>query len=45
MEPRPGAPPANFDSLGFTSWSRYCTDVAQRMSTKLCTMFGRLLGW
>jgi len=22
----------------------YCTDVAQRSSTKLCTMFGRLLG-
>ena len=25
--------------------SRYCTDVAQRRSTKLCMMFGRLLGW
>jgi len=24
---------------------RYCTAVAQRRSTKLCTMFGRLLGW
>jgi len=23
---------------------RYCTDVAQRKSTKLCTMFGRLMG-
>ena len=23
----------------------YCTDVAQRTSTKLCTMLGRLLGW
>jgi len=32
-------------STGFTSWLRYCTDVAQRRSTKLCTMFGRLLGW
>jgi len=30
---------------GFASWSRYCTDVAQRRSTNLCTMFGRLLGW
>jgi len=26
-------------------WLRYCTDVAQWRSTKLCTMFGRLLGW
>ena len=25
--------------------SRYCTDVAQRRSTKLCTMFDRLLDW
>jgi len=33
------ATPAN--SNGF----RYCTDVSQRRSTKLCTMFGRLLGW
>jgi len=32
-------------STGFASWLRYCTDVAQRRSTKLCTMFGRLLGW
>jgi len=24
---------------------RYCTDVAQRRSTKLCRMFGRLLDW
>ena len=23
----------------------YCTDVAERRSTKLCTMFARLLGW
>jgi len=23
----------------------YCTDVAQWRPTKLCTMFGRLLGW
>jgi len=29
----------------FASWLRYCTDVAQRRSTKLCRMFGRLLGW
>jgi len=32
-------------STFFSSWLRYCTDVAQRSSTKLCTMFGRLLGW
>jgi len=32
-------------STGFASWLSYCTDVAQRRSTKLCTMFGRLLGW
>jgi len=30
---------------GFASWLRYCTDVAQRRSIKLCKMFGRLLGW
>jgi len=23
----------------------YCSDVAYRTSTKVCTMFGRLLGW
>jgi len=32
-------------SAGFVSWLCYCTDVAQWRSTKLCTMFGRLLGW
>ena len=32
-------------STGFASCLRYCTDVAQRRSTKLCRMFGRLLGW
>jgi len=32
-------------SMGFLSWLRYCTDVAQWRSTKLCSMFGRLLGW
>jgi len=32
-------------STNFTSWLHYCTDVAQRRSTKLCRMFGRLLGW
>jgi len=32
-------------STGFAYWLRYCTDVAQRRSTKLCTMFGRLLRW
>ena len=32
-------------SIGFTSWLHYCTDVTQWRSTKLCTMFGRRLGW
>ena len=32
-------------STSFASWFRYCTDVAQRKSTKLCTTFHRLLGW
>jgi len=32
-------------SMGFLSWLRYCTDVAQLRSTKLCSMFGHLLGW
>jgi len=30
---------------GFASWLRYYTDVAERRSTKLCTMFGRFQGW
>jgi len=30
---------------GFASWLHYCSDVAQRRPTKLCTIFGRLLGW
>jgi len=29
----------------FASWLRYCSDVAQRRPTKLCTIFDRLLGW
>jgi len=28
-----------------SSWLHYCTDVTQWKSTKLCTMFGGLLGW
>ena len=32
-------------STGFASWLRYYTDVAERRSTKLCTMFGRLSHW
>jgi len=32
-------------STGFASSLRYCTDGAQRRSARLCTMFGRLLGW
>ena len=31
-------------STGFACWPRYCTNVAQRRSTKLCTMFRRLQG-
>ena len=31
--------------MGFASWLHYCSDVSQRLSTKLCTMFGCLLGW
>jgi len=29
----------------FASCLRYCSDIAQRRPTKLCTMFGHLLGW
>jgi len=32
-------------STDFASYLRYCSDVAHRRPTKLCTMFGRLLGW
>jgi len=32
-------------STGFASWLRYCNDTAHRRSTKLCTIFGHLLGW
>jgi len=32
-------------STGFVSWLHYCTNVTQLRSTKLCTMFGRLLSW
>ena len=31
--------------MGFGSWLCYCTDVAQRRSTKVCVIFGHLLGW
>jgi len=31
-------------SMGFASWLHYCTDITQWRSTKLCTMFIRLLG-
>jgi len=30
---------------GFASSLRYCSDVAHRRPTKLCTMFGRLMRW
>jgi len=32
-------------SSGFVSWLCYCSDVAHCRPTKLCTMFGHLLGW
>jgi len=32
-------------SMRIASCLRYCSDVAHRGPTKLCTMFGRLLGW
>ena len=32
-------------STGFASCLRYCSDVAHRRPTELCTMFGRLMGW
>jgi len=32
-------------SKHFASWLRYCSDVTQQKPTKLCRMFGRLLGW
>jgi len=35
--------PANFNR--FASWLCYCSDIAEWKSTKVCTMFGRLLGW
>ena len=35
--------PANFN--GFATCLRYYSDVADWRPTKLCTMFGRLLGW
>ena len=51
-ELRPTSGWDRFESLGypqqistaFASWLRYCSDVAHRKSTKLCTMFGRLPG-
>ena len=31
--------------MGFTYWLRYCSEVAHRRPTKLCTMFGSPLSW
>jgi len=31
--------------MGFASCLRYCRDVAHWRPSKLCTMFGHLLGW
>jgi len=36
---------ANFNGFRALAWIRYCSDVAQHRSTKLCTMFVRLLDW
>ena len=30
---------SKFQSTDFASWQRYCSDVAQRKPTKLCTVF------
>ena len=44
-------PTNNWDGLsqqiltGFTSWLHYCSDVAHWRPTKLCTIFGHLVGW
>jgi len=35
--------PANFNRFRVLASNRYCSDVAQRKPTKLCTMFGCLL--
>jgi len=40
-----GWPSKQTTATGFASWLRYCPGVTQRTSTKLCTMFGRLLRW
>ena len=32
-------------STGFAFWQCYCSNVAHRRPTKLCTMSGHLLGW
>ena len=32
-------------STVFAFWLRYCSDVAQQKSTKVCIMFGRILAW
>ena len=37
--------PANFNGFHVLASLQYCSDVAQRKPTKLCTMLGRLLGW
>jgi len=38
--------PSKFQPISrLCPWLRYCSDVAQRRSTKLCRMFDRLHGW
>ena len=36
--------PSRFQRVS-PSWLRYCSDFAHRRPSKLCTMFGYLLGW
>jgi len=44
-EVRSGAWGTQQISTGFVSCLHYCSDVTHRRPTKLCTMFGHLLGW
>jgi len=39
-----GTPPQQISTVSRFKF-RYCSDVAERKPTKLCTMFDRLLGW
>ena len=37
--------PSKFQRVSHLGLIRYCSDVVKLTSSKLCTMFGRLLGW